>query len=239
MAKKLKKSKLILITLIFLLFLSYVYKTDIKEITSRVVNPDKLAKENDVEQYNEALKNNDELLCLQIIFEDFKNECLVRVAEAKEDISICEKILNSKAKYSCYTGISQISNDVEICKLVEEDAYWNNVCYKNYAIANNNSDYCWFIQKGTQNNACFYEVVVKTLDWEGCKDITDESKLNKCNNMIAQKSGIIEPCYQMSNIIDRDACIIRLARASNDNKYCEEIKYSTIREDCKKIFTGE
>lgn len=238
MAKQIKKRKLLFIIFIFLIIIGIAYKTEINEITARIIGPKiEIVTEQDIKLYELALETNDESICSQIDFNDFKQDCFVKIAESKQEISICENIEEQKVKYSCYTELSKLLNDVELCKLVEDIEYWNDICYKNYAIANNNSDYCWFIPKGINNNPCFYEVAVNTLDWESCRFITDESKLNKCNNVISQKLLIIEPCYEMGNIIDRDACIIRLAKKSNNAEYCNEIKLDTIKKDCTDAFS--
>lgn len=236
MEKKLKKGNLIFLVTIFLFFIGYLFGGD---ITGKLVMDTNIATESDIELYEKAIETSDEMLCSKIDFKDFKDDCLVKVANEKVDQTICELILDEKMQFSCYSDISRLTNDVELCKMVETDEYWNTICYKNYAIGNNNSDYCWFIPKGEQNNPCFYEVAVKTLDWEACHDITDTTLYNKCNHIISQRALRIEPCLQLNNLVDRDSCVIRLARKSDDVKICEEIKIEGIKEDCFDRFKEE
>ncbi len=240
MGKRMKKGKLLFIIFILLIIIGYQYRDDLDGITAWVTSSQVvIASEEDVELYDLALQQNNEILCSQIEFQDFQQDCLVRVAASKKSIEICQIISEKKVKYSCFVGVSKVLNDVEICKNVEDDEYWNDICYKNYAIANNDTNYCFFIAKGIHNNPCYYEIAVNTLNWKICNEVTDNDMLNKCNNLISQQTLKIEPCLQMYNTVDRDACIYRLAKKSNDIKICEEIKLDGIKKDCKDAFGGE
>src|SRR3989344_7573934 len=76
-------------------------------------------------------------------FEDIweKKDCYIDLAVQSLDASSCD-FIEDRTHNFCLSEVSKAKNDVLICDDINNDTFWSDICYKNFAIKNGNENYC-------------------------------------------------------------------------------------------------
>ena len=168
--------------------------------------------------------------CNVIKNDALRNECFAKLGILRQDLNTCDQA--EKSRFFCYTNVAQETNNQSICKLIT-DEYWQPICYKSIAVNTNDHRLCDEVTRQKLQTECFYTIAQNTSNEQICRRIIDDWPLfYRCFNKIALVKGNVEVCLELENDLNRDSCILGLAKNTSNSSLCDFMTFSTTREIC-------
>jgi len=162
-----------------------------------------------------------------------KDECISKVAIAKEDYTICYDI-KGNYKDICFDKIARTKLSVELCKRVET-THQQTACISYIAAEKEDVKVCDEIL-GNDWNRCINEVAFVTGDPEICKK--SKSK-DICYSALARKNKDPALCEEMVDDDSADDCLEELAFTTKDPKICLRMWSNEEAYSCVLAFAKE
>lgn len=173
-----------------------------------------------------------QLACSKIKDQENRDSCVVGLAKEKGELAVCDLIKTANIKAYCQHELAVQQNDHEICISTIENTYWRDNCHFNLALANNQQQYCTFIDHSKQQQDCYYKIAVATSDPELCKRLAFEDK-EQCFTTVAIALPDAAVCDEINTPISRNTCVYKVAKKTNDSSLCQTITFSSIRRLCR------
>lgn len=168
--------------------------------------------------------------CSDVKSDNLRSECFSRLGIIRLDLDICDE--SEKSKYFCYEQVAQGKEDSSICEIID-DNYWQPICYKNIGILTNDFRVCDDVDILRLANDCHFAVATNTSTEETCRNILDDWKLfYQCFTKIAVDTENVEVCMGLADDLNRDKCILQVAKANGDSELCELTHFQAIKEIC-------
>lgn len=208
-----------------------------------------------------AKKRNDISLCEKATDSSVKGDCYNYFAGIRDDPALCEKISDKSDRYSCYLDfakkaekvstceeepISQLAKDVCIriyavkikdhllCEKINnrEEKEW---CYKNVAVATENSSLCEKIYFSKfYKDKCYWDIAKKKSDYLLCEKVSAEWR-NSCYRDVAVQTNNVLLCDKITEKDTREnACYFYIALNTKDKILCDRITDERRRNSCYK-----
>ncbi|MDP3639588.1 MAG: hypothetical protein Q8R53_00085 [Nanoarchaeota archaeon] len=174
--------------------------------------------------------------CSKMSDSPVRESCIAELAKAKNDLAICSLITDKKTQGFCVEEIAVQKNDASLCNTIA-DPYWADNCNLQIGTKNNEAQYCHFIINDGQQKECFKEIALATNNVQLCAEL-DEEERGSCIYTIAIHTKDIALCGELGHPVNRDACRLKVAKASNNKALCSAIKLRDIRRTCEEYFVG-
>ncbi len=238
------------LVLVYLLFFSNPQKTNNIE---RVYNIDGDEVEGSPYYYADLPKVNEKTFipktnwslndCESMDSSESKNECFKAVAISEGNESICNKISDIDLKNLCLIDIAYYYERVELC---EKSIEAKSECALDLALKTSNAKYCdkTNIEQETCKQAFLEKNKAKcstlTLGRFECTQAIEDNNINKCfeiqsfedacNHILAIKNHDEKLCEKLSTTELKDTCFFRIALDTNNIDTCN--KMSTGIDNC-------
>ncbi len=172
--------------------------------------------------------------CSKIESLSLRDSCVAELAKIKEDIKVCDLIQSAKTKAFCMEQLAVLKKDSAICKTIE-DTYWADNCHFSFAISDHVETFCTLINDAEQKNSCYKKIALATNKFQLC-DYLQGVDREGCIVAIAKAIEDVKLCDRISDAFNRDVCKYRVAKESQNQSFCAEIQFKDVKQTCNELF---
>lgn len=175
-----------------------------------------------------------ELRCSKIRNLQVRESCVAELAMLKNDVAVCDLLTQQTTKGFCLEELAVLNNNHEICRTIENE-YWENNCHYNLAVNNSKDVYCSLISSVEQRNDCFLDIALATGNTLLCEHLAASEK-EGCIYSIALQTENTETCKELSQPLNQDTCLMRIAKKTGRKELCEAIVFRDVKRECFRQF---
>ncbi len=177
-----------------------------------------------------ALDQRDPSICREYL--NNSDNCYLKVAAEKEDLTICYMIHDQSNRNRCYSEIAKARSYLPICDLIIDPAEKEN-CYIPVAYEKRDKEICDNITNQSIKDKCISSVALVEKRTSFCDMIQDLEIKDKCYNSIACATLSPSICDTIQDQKIRDSCYNYIAYKSKDKEKCVKIQDERMRQECK------
>jgi len=162
--------------------------------------------------------------------------CLMAIMPLTAEV--CDSLSNDSYKNDCYSMVVRQTKDISMCERNSNDMGRKVTCYKNLALAKNDSEICQKIDYNYFKEWCMAD---STKDFSICRSLKDgtlywdEAKLDDWKNIcLGAVTGDVNYCEKINEESVKPSCYKDIAVKRNDLSICDKIESdnNSNRDEC-------
>ncbi|MBD3388013.1 MAG: hypothetical protein GF416_03095 [Candidatus Altiarchaeales archaeon] len=147
--------------------------------------------------------------------------------ESIDPLEVCKRIEDRTHRNECVLSHAKEAKDQSICDTL--DTGWRDSCHLEFAIHQNDPEYCSLMEDETMRRECVDEVNLQTEDYLLCTRITDKRVADRCLERVALREMNPRYCGRMAN---GTKCYMELASLTSNISLCDRITDNMLRSAC-------
>lgn len=177
-----------------------------------------------------GINKSDEAACNNISLNARKGACLSTALNEDDCISFS---LRGERDF-CYELTAKETNNMLYCLKITTGTSYENNCYTNLAIKNNDSGICIHVPSDIDRDSCYQNYSLTTGNWSACSRIGGPMTKDACYRETAYTYFLPSACTGMSSSYGRNACYGVVLGSGKDiaQSECEGIAISDWKDQC-------
>lgn len=168
--------------------------------------------------------------------EEMKTNCLYKIYPLLEETH-CTKILDTVKREDCLFEEAKIKSDYKVCALISGSIrlreYYRDQCLERFSDSFDDWTICNLFFVETRKQDCYYDMGIKTNNFDACRAVDDTSRENVCIQTVALATEQ-ENCNEIPDKALRDECFEEFAKENPQVEFCEDVVDTDSQNNCYK-----